>query len=215
MMHSELVELRQQDMLSIPGSTADYAYFPIDSFISVVLESDGAGGMEVAMVGNEGMFNTATVLGATLSTFSARVQGAGQAIKIHRKAFYMRRTEDARLRNLLLRYIYVVTSHLAQRVVCINYHNVEQRLARSLLMSRDRSNTHELFLTHENLAFMAGARRESISHAAGALQERGVISYARGYVILLDEPALELISCPCYELERNFYERILNAHNTT
>jgi CRP-like cAMP-binding protein len=122
----------------------------------------------------------------------------------------MRRTEDARLRNVLFRYIYVLTSHLAQRTVCMNHHTVEQRLARALLMSRDHSNTHELFLTHEALAFMTGARRESISHAASRLQEHGWISYNRGYIILLDEPALGLVSCSCYATDKTVYERIMN-----
>jgi CRP-like cAMP-binding protein len=191
--HSELIELKVHQKLNMVGEHTDHTYFPIDSFISVVLELEGVANMEVATVGNEGMFNMAGILGAPVSTFSALVQGAGRALKIHRKAFAMRRAEDARLRNMLFRYFYVATSQLAQRTVCMNHHTVEQRLARALLTSRDRTSSHELFLTHEALAFMTGARRESISHAASVLQKLGRISYNRGYIVLLDEPALELI----------------------
>lgn len=207
--HSELIELKANQKLDVAGEQTEHAYFPIDSFISVVLELDGVAKMEVATVGNEGMFDTAGILGAPVSTFSAQVQGAGRALKIHRNAFSMRRAEDARLRSVLFRYIYVVTTHLAQRAVCMAQHTVEQRLARALLAGRDRTNSHELFLTHEALAFMTGARRESISHAASTLQKRGWLSYNRGYIVLLDQPALESMSCACYVTDRMVYERIM------
>lgn len=209
--HGELIELKVHQKLNTADERSDYAYFPIDSFISVVLNLEGVAKMEVASIGNEGMFNTTSILGAPVSTFSALVQGAGRAIRIHRNAFYMRRAEDARLRDVLFRYIYVLTSHLAQRAVCMNHHTVEQRLARALLMSRDHSNSNELFLTHETLAFMTGARRESISHAASALQTHGWISYNRGYIILLDEKALRRVSCSCYSTDKTVYEHVMNG----
>ena len=208
--HGELIELKVRQKLTTAGEKSDYAYFPIDSFISVVLDLEGVPKMEVASIGNEGMFNTASVLGAPISTFSAQVQGAGRALRIHRHAFYLRRTEDALLRNVLFRYIYVLTSNLAQRSVCMNYHTVEQRFARTLLVSRDHANTRELFLTHEALAFMTGTRRESISHAASTFQKHGWISYNRGYIVLLDEAALALASCSCYATDKTVYEHIMN-----
>ena len=166
--------------------------------------------MEIALVGNEGMFNTATVLGVNSSSFTTRVQGAGRALKIHRNALRLRRADDHDLRDILFRYIDVRACQLAQKAACMSYHTVEQRLARSLLMVRDRANSHELFITHESLALMLGVRRESVSQAANNFQKRGLISYGRGYVVLLEEEDLKQGACACYQADLDVYTRTLS-----
>ncbi|MBC7610109.1 MAG: Crp/Fnr family transcriptional regulator [Polaromonas sp.] len=207
--HSELVELALHAVLTSPGEPAKYAYSPIDSFVSVILPIHGAADMELALVGNEGMFNTSTALGVADSCFVTRVQGAGRALKIRRDALRMRRAEDADLRHILFRYIDVRTCQLAQKAACMTYHTVEQRLARSLLMVRDRAHSTELFLTHESLALMLGVRRESVSQAANTFQKRGLINYGRGYVILLEELDLKHSACSCYQSDLDIYARTL------
>jgi CRP-like cAMP-binding protein len=207
--HSELVELALHAVVTRPGEPGKHAYFPIDSFVSVILPIHGAADMEVALVGNEGMFSTATVLGVKDSCFVTRVQGSGRALKIHTDALRMRRADDADLRHILFRYIDVLTCQLAQKAACMTYHTVEQRLARSLLMVRDRAHSSELFLTHESLALMLGVRRESVSQAANSFQKRGLISYGRGYVVLLDERALKHTACACYQADLDVYARTL------
>ena len=208
--HSELVELSLHAVLTSPDNCEKYAYFPIDSFVSVVLQIAGAAEMEIALVGNEGMFNTATVLGVNSSSFTTRVQGAGRALKIHRNALRLRRADDHDLRDILFRYIDVRACQLAQKAACMSYHTVEQRLARSLLMVRDRANSHELFITHESLALMLGVRRESVSQAANSFQKRGLISYGRGYVVLLEEEDLKQGACACYQADLDVYTRTLS-----
>lgn len=205
--HSALVELKLHEVLIAAEQEAEHAYFPIDSFVSLIAQADDTPNVEVALVGNEGMFNTSTVLGVASSPLASLVQGAGRAFKIHRKALQLRRVEDACLRDVLYRYIDVRANQLARKAACMNYHTVEQRLARSLMMTRDRAHSSELFLTHESLALMLGARRESVSQAASAFQKYGLISYRRGYVMLLDITGLEAASCKCYQADLLAYRR--------
>lgn len=206
--HSELVDLNLQEELLVAGCTDNHAYFPIDSFVSLSLAVNGENDLEIALVGSEGMFNTTMVLGDPTSTLTSVVQGAGRALRIHRNALRLRRAEDAGLRQVLLGYASVVLRQIAQRAACLRCHSVPQRLARSLLMARDRAHSKELFLTHESLSLMVGARRDTVSHAAGALQKAGGISYTRGYVLLLDEAALAQAACPCYELDLQAYRQL-------
>ncbi len=209
--HSELVELKLHTVLMEAGQSPDHAYFPVDSFVSLIRHVEDSPDMEVALIGNEGMFNISLVLGVPESPFTGLVQGAGRAFRIHRRALGMRRAEDARLREVLYRYIHIRSSHLSQQAACMNYHSVEQKLARALLMTRDRAHASELFLTHESLALMMGVRRESVSQAARLFQNRGLVSYTRGYVMLLDEAGLESVSCKCYETDLKVYEQTMSA----
>ena len=207
---SELVELKLHAVLVRAGEPAEHAYFPIDSFVSVVLPVEDAPQLGVGLVGNEGMFNTSLALGVNTSSFTGLVQGAGRAFRIHRSALQERLEEGPTLRSVLNFYIDVCASHLSQQAACMNYHTVEQRLARWLLMTRDRAHSTELFLTHEVLALMLGVRRESVTQAASLFQRRGLISYSRGYVMLLDEAGLEAVACRCYQTDLMVYERTLS-----
>lgn len=206
--HSELVELPLRAVLLRQGDRSDFAYFPIDCLVSNVLSMACVPDMEVSMVGVEGMVNTSMVLGLAWVPYTSLVQGAGSALKIHHDALRLRRAEDTFLRTVLLRYIGIVDCQMAQRVLCVNYHSVQQRLARTLLMARDRSHSSELFVTHEALALMLGVRRESISGAARQLQTLGLISYRRGYVMLLDGEALEAQACACYRIDQASYREL-------
>lgn len=207
--HSEMVELKVQTVLVEAGENPEHAYFPVDSVITTLLPVNGAEDIEMGLVGNEGMVNTSMVLGVRSAAFTTVVQCAGRSFKIHRRSLEQLLTTDSCLRMVLGRYIDVRMSQLAQQVACRNFHTVKQRLARWLLMTRDRAHANELFLTHEVLARMLGVRRESITQAARSLQRHGVISYTRGYVMLMDPAALEEEACACYRRDIAVYERVL------
>ena len=109
-------------------------------------------------------------------------------------------------REVLHRYIALRMDQLALNMACASCHSVEQRLARWLLMARDRAHSNELVLTHEVLALMLGVRRESVTQAASSLQKHGLISYSRGDLMLLDQPGLEAVACSCYRTDLEIYE---------
>ena len=204
---SELVELELHTMVCVAGEDSTHVWFPVEGFVSIILPVPAAADMAVAQVGPEGMFHTSAVFDVEHSAFHARVQAAGQAFRITRTCLQLHLQQSPCLRQVLNRYADARLSQLAQQTVCINHHAVEQRLARALLMTRDRLSSNELFLTHEVFSLMLGVRRESVTQAASALQRRGLISYSRGYVMLLDEAALQSIACGCYEADLRIYER--------
>ena len=205
--HSELVELELHAMVCVAGEVSTHVWFPVEGFVSIILPVPSAADMAIAQVGPEGMFHTSVVLDVEDSAFHARVQAGGRAFRLPRKTLQQHLQQSSCLREVLNRYADARLSQLAQQAVCINLHSVVQRLARALLTTRDRISSNELFLTHEVFSRMLGVRRESVTQAATAFQRRGLISYSRGYVMLLNEAALYSIACGCYQADLHTYER--------
>ena len=206
-----LVELRRHEQLIGAGQLLEYAYFPVDSFVSLVMHVPGSAGIQLALVGNEGMLPASPVLRATASPFTCKVQGPGRALRLRRHALQFAVFDTSGVRDLLDRYADVRQAQLAQQAVCMNCHSVLQRMARWLLTTRDRAHASELFLTHDVLASMLGVRRESVSRMASAMARQGLISYRHGYIVLLDEVALEALSCPCYQADLHSHAQIMGT----
>ncbi|MBC7982695.1 MAG: Crp/Fnr family transcriptional regulator [Candidatus Obscuribacterales bacterium] len=208
----ELGNLSFGEVLCESGDQIRYVYFPVDSFISLVTTLDDGARLEVGIVGDEGMLGTSLVLGVNISPQHALVQGAGTAWRISAVDFRRHCQQNDLLRKLLNRYVYVLMCQLAQTAACTRYHVVEARLARWLLMSRDRAHSNQFDLTHQFLAYMLGVRRVGITHAASSLHARGLINYSRGEVDILDGAALEEASCGCYQQGNEMYERTMGLH---
>lgn len=204
----ESVELTFGDVLSEAGQPYQHAYFPVSSFISLVTKLTDHRPLEMALVGNEGMLGASLALGVNEAPMRAVVQGSGSALRVGSSRFRRELKNSPRLLLRLHRYLYVQLEQLAQGAACTRFHQIEPRLARWLLMTHDRAQNDSFNLTHEFLAGMLGVRRSGITIAAGALQERGLISYSRGDIAILDRTGLEAASCECYKVQQHQFARV-------
>jgi len=140
------------------------------------------------------------------------VQGAGAALRMSAAAFRRHCRENAALRQAMNLYIQVRMNQLAQTAACTHRHDVESRVARWMLMTRDRALSNRFHLTHEFLADMLGVRRVGITQAASSLQERGLISYRRGEIVILNGADLGKASCLCYGRGKAMYAQTMGVH---
>ncbi len=202
--HLEYLELPHHQILQEPGQKIEYAYFLNHGMISlVILTSDGRS-VEVAIVGNEGMVGTSLAVGLNRGPHRAIIQisASGFRVKSELLGEVLSRTPELRL--IMNRYVLIQGLQVAQIAACNRLHEVEQRLARWLLMCQDRIGSEELPMTHEFLAQMLGTGRPSVSLAAGILQRAGMIENIRGTVKIVNRKGLEGSSCECYAAMRQF-----------
>jgi CRP-like cAMP-binding protein len=203
------IELAAADVLYQAGARLRYVYFPIDSYVSLMTSLDSCAGLEVALVGNEGMVGVSLLLGVSTSPRNHLVQGAGSALRITAASFAGEIERSQALRRRLNRYAYVKTHQFAQTAACTHFHGIEKRLARWMLTARDRSHSNDFHATHEFLACALGVRRVGITKAASSLQHQLLISYRRGDITILDGRRLEDNACGCYMAGIELYDRIL------
>lgn len=193
------VTVEQGRTLVEEGEAIEYVWFPDTCVASAVVTSAEGRATEVGVVGFEGAVGLSLLFGAPASNITAVVQIAGKA-KCMRAADFSRLVVAPRgpAYDTLARYSDAFLSVVARIAACNNLHSIDQRLARWILMAHDRVHHHQLPVTQEFIGYMLGVRRASISSAAAALQQAGVIHYARGRIVVSDRAGLERRSCPCY-----------------
>ena len=208
---AEPVELVLSEVLNDPGTPTRHVYFPTEGFISLVARIDGSPGVEVGMVGREGMLGAQLALGVATAPLHALVQGAGRAWRIGAAAFKKELALSPALQRQLSGYLYVLMAQMSTSAGCLRFHQIGPRLARWLLMMHDRSGSDRFIVTQEFLAYMLGVRRVGITHAAGKLQASGLIEYHRGHFTVKDRSGLEQAACGCYAADRRSYAVVLKS----
>jgi CRP-like cAMP-binding protein len=206
----EPVELLINEVLSSTGDEIHHVYFPTSSIISLMRISENERDLEVGMVGNEGMLGCNLLMGINAALFSSVVQKSGSASRISAINFIQELQYSLEFQQLLQRYLYISFGSLVQNSACNRFHVVEERLARLLLMIRDRAQSASFFVTQESLARMLGVRRVGVTKAAGSLQSKMLISYSRGNLKIEDNIGLECASCSCYKMDIDIYKLVMH-----
>ena len=206
----EAVNLAFGQVIDKPGDVATHVYFPTGCAISSLLPMEGGHFVEVALTGSEGVHGARGARSrGTPSIVRSVVHIAGTAWRLDKPAFRRRLTTRSALSTVVDRYMEAVVAQLVQAAGCHRFHRLEQRVARWLLMTADRAHAPTFALTHEMLAHTLGVRRVGVTNAAGALQRRKLISYARGVVVILNRNGLERAACSCYRADLAAYEQAL------
>lgn len=196
----ELVRLGLRHVLHEPGDTLKSAYFCNSGLISILSVFPDGKSVEVGLVGKEGFVGLPLVAGFRSATTRAVVQIEGTVFRIDGEALAIVLRQCPTLERRLQQFAQIMTMQVTQIAACNRLHEVEQRLARWLLMSADRIASNSVPLTQELLAQMLGTRRSSVTVAAGILQKAGLIAYTRGDVRITDKTGLKEASCECYAI---------------
>lgn len=204
------VRLEPSTALVEHGDKIRHVYFPIDSFVSMLTTRSAKNApLEVGLVGNEGMVGSWLLLGVDAAPLRAFVQGGGLAWRVEAQTFRREMARNRQMRDRFNRYLYVRIVQIARTAVCTRFHFVESRLARSLLMTRDRAHSCEFHLTQEFLAHALGVRRAGVTRAAASLRRRNLIRYSRGDIEITDQRGLEKAACGCYAADKETYSGLM------
>jgi CRP-like cAMP-binding protein len=182
-----------------------HVYFPIDCFVSMLTTVDAGRAAEVGLIGSEGMIGVPMALGAAFSPFRAVVQGGGTALRLKTVDFRRNFSASHALKREVFLFTHLLMIQIAQTAACNRFHVVTQRMARWMLMTRDRVNSNEFRITQEFLALMLGVRRVGVSAAMCRLRERKLIVYRHGTVTILDHEGLIAAACVCYKTVKDTY----------
>jgi CRP-like cAMP-binding protein len=208
----EYVKMPLGKTLYYPDEPITHVYFPNSGTVSLVSSFEDGGGIEVSMVGNEGMFGVCVFLGSISTPLEAIVQLPGDGLRMRAEVLIEEFKRGGEVCDLLLRYTQAFITQIAQGAACNRAHGVEERLAKWLLMCQDRAHSIDLELTHEFISTMLGVRRAGVTVAAGLLQQAGLINYKRGHITITDREGLETVSCECYPIMKKEFVRLLGQN---
>ena len=200
---SKPVNLPVQSMLHEQGEMPSYAYFIRSGIVSLVVTMPEGGSAEVGLVGREGLIGAMHLLGPTPTPAQCFVQVEATALRIRMDDLRKLFLANLIFRSRVLEFIQQQNATLEQIAACNRLHEAEFRLARWLMMARDRADADTMLMTQEFLADMLGTRRTTVTLVAGNLQRRGLIEYKRGKVTITDRAGLEQAACNCYRVAKD------------
>jgi CRP-like cAMP-binding protein len=208
--HLQAVTLELGQVVYEPGERIEYCYFPATAVMSLLYTMQDGSTAEMGLVGNEGVLGVAAFLGGESTCSRALVAVAGDALRLPANLLRREFAHSESFQQQLLRYTQALITQVSQTAVCNRLHSVEERLCRWLLLCHDRKNCSPLLMTQELIANMLGGRRESVTVAAGRLQDAGLIHYCRGRISILDRKGIEAAVCECYRIVEDEFDRLLH-----
>jgi CRP-like cAMP-binding protein len=196
----EFIRCEREQMLVDVDASIDHVFFPNSGVISVLAVYADGNAIEMATIGREGCAGVQALFGARRSAARLLVQIPGGAAKMSRAAFARAMKSMPSFRDLMLAYVQAFLEQVMVSAACNGRHSLKERLARWLLMMRDRSDADVMPITQELLAELLGVQRPSLTHAVAELEKAGLIRRGRRQITILDRPGLMEASCECYQL---------------
>lgn len=209
--HLEHIALTRGRTLHRAQGPLDYVHFPESGIVSLIRPLKDGAAIEVGLVGREGMVGATLLLGADTAPLEAVAQMPGSAWRLPSSVLLETIGRNPAFKGSLNRFAQALLLQIYQSSVCNRRHTLEQRLARWLLMVRDRVDRDQLPLKHEFIALLLGTRRPSISVAIAGIKAAGLVTAGHGYVSVLDRRGLERIACECYRTIRDQSRELLHA----
>jgi CRP-like cAMP-binding protein len=206
--HLEFLSMPAHLSLYEPGQPMEFVHFPNSGMVSLVIATEDGRTVEVGEVGKEGFAGVQAAVGINKNQVREVVQIAGDGFRVKLGALKRVLQSAPELQRFLTRYAVVQGMQFAQTAACNRLHNIEQRLARWLLITQDRVDSATLAITHDFLATMLGTDRPTVSLAAGILQDKQIIEYTRGAVQILSRAKLKDRTCECYAVVQQYNREI-------
>ena len=213
--HLRRIPLEYRQSLYRAHEAITSVYFIETGVGSLVNTMEDGKAAEVGTVGNEGIVGLPIIFGDGRAPTSVYVQVPGTGLRMKASLFKAELARSMSMRAVMLRYAHAFFNQVAQSAACNQFHSIQQRCSRWMLMTHDRMQSDEFLLTQEFLAMMLGVQRTGVTAAASALQRDGLIRYRRGTVAILDRGKLERRSCECYSVSRKEFDRLLGDRPTS
>src|SRR6202162_2134272 len=207
--HLHRIPLEYRQSLYQAHKPIEFVYFIETGVGSLVNTMANGEASEVGTIGNEGMVGLPLLLGDDQAPTSVYIQVPGAGLRMKATLFKKELARSASMRSVMLHYAHAFFNQVAQSAACNQFHSIEQRCCRWMLMTHDRMQSDEFLLTQEFLAMMLGVQRTGVTAAAGGLQRAGLIRYKRGNVTIIDRRGLQRRSCECYGVSKREFDRLL------
>jgi CRP-like cAMP-binding protein len=210
--HLEFISMPFDMTVCEADTQMNHVYFLTSSIVSLLYETRDGASAEIAVIGNEGIVGVTLFMGGGASPNRAVVKSAGYGFRLKASVFMEEFRRGGALQQSLLRYTNALIAQMSHTAVCNRHHNVMQQLCRWLLLTLDRLPSNEMAVSQGLIATMLGVRRESVTEAAGKLQDEGMIQYRRGHITVMDRAGLETRACECYAGVKKEYDRLKCSH---